>query len=103
MGIKQGEKEVNTGDRKTSGRVGELKEVGLPARWAVFLGPEKGFPVKKVRPLPALDAQDEGLPVLKGRLKRKVRGGGSACGDEGSTEVPEDDPVVSLLQPESCS
>lgn len=48
---------------------GKLKEVGLPARWAVFLGPEKRFPVKKVRLLPALDAQDEALPVLKGRLK----------------------------------
>lgn len=73
MGIKRGkEREVNTGDRKTSGRVGALKEVGLPARWAVFLGPGKGFPVKKVRPLPALDAQDEGLPVLKGRLKERL-------------------------------
>lgn len=73
IGINQGkEKEVNTGDRKTSGRVGEFKEVGLPARWAVFLGPGKGFPVKKGRPLPALDAQDEGLPVLKGRLKERL-------------------------------
>ncbi|CAK6437785.1 unnamed protein product [Pipistrellus nathusii] len=73
MGIKRGkEREVNTGDRKTSGRVEELKEVGLPARWAVFLGPGKRFPVKKVRPLPVLDAQDEGLPVLKGWLKEKL-------------------------------
>lgn len=72
MGTKQREEEVNTGDRKTSGRVEELKEVGLPARWAVFLGPGKRFPVKKVRPLPALDAQDEGLPVLKGRLKERL-------------------------------
>lgn len=52
--------------------------MGLPARWAAFPGPGKGFPEKKVRPLPALDAQDEGLPVLKGRLKEKVRIGGSA-------------------------
>lgn len=46
--------------------------MGLPARWAVFLSPGKGFPVKKVRPLPALDARDEGLPVLKGRLKERL-------------------------------
>lgn len=52
--------------------MGELKEVGLPARWAVFLGPGKGFPVKEVRPLPALDAEDEGLPVLKGQLKERL-------------------------------
>lgn len=48
-------------------------EAGLPARWAVFLAPGKGLPVKKVRPLPALDAQDEGLPVLKGRLKERLQ------------------------------
>lgn len=41
--------EANTGDRKTSGRVGELKEVGLPARWAVFPAPGRGFPAKKGR------------------------------------------------------
>ncbi|XP_030717464.1 mitochondrial 2-oxoglutarate/malate carrier protein isoform X3 [Globicephala melas] len=64
--------EASTGDRKTSGRVGELKEVGLPARWAVFPSPGRGFPAKTVRPLPAMDAQDEGLPVLKGRLKERM-------------------------------
>lgn len=69
-GIERGKwREINTDDRKTSGRVGELKEEGLPAKWAVFLGPGKGFPVKKVRPHPALDAEDEGLPVLKGQLQ----------------------------------
>lgn len=78
--IKQGKgREVNTGDRKTSGRVGELKEVGLPARWAVFLKPGKGFPVKKVRLLPALDAQDE-TSGPKRPFKIKVRCG-SACVD----------------------
>lgn len=64
--------EVNTGNRKTSGRVGELKEARLPARWAFFLSPGKGFPVKKVRPLPTLGAQDEGLPVLKGQLEEML-------------------------------
>lgn len=39
MEIKRGKEKVNTGDRKTFGRVGKLKEVGLPARWPVFLDP----------------------------------------------------------------
>lgn len=47
-----------------SERVKELEEVGLPARWAVFLSAGKGLPV-----LPALDAQDEGLPVLSSYLR----------------------------------
>ena len=59
--------EASIDDRKTE-KMGEFKDVGLPARRTVSLYPGKGLLVKKVRLLSALAAQDVALPVFSSFL-----------------------------------
>lgn len=70
-----------------------LEGWGSPGRWDFRPGGPSSYPWEKgfrqrVRPLPALAAQDEGLPVLKGRLREKLEMEGLSVETEGARLPP---------------
>lgn len=72
--------------------------MGLPARWAVFPSPGR-VSGKESQAASSIGRSRLRTSGSKRPSKRKVRGGGSACGDERSTDASDDYLVVSPLVP----